>query len=374
MKVLVTGGSGFLGLALCRALRARGDTVVSLQRHHSKALDALDVTQVLGALDDAEAVRRAVAGADAVLHNAAKASGWGAWDDFYRTNVTGTGVLLAEARAAGIRRFVYTSTPSVVHAGRRAVAGGNEIDTPYGTRFSAHYPHTKMLAERAVLAADAPDFATVALRPRLIWGPGDTQLLPRLAERARAGRLRFIGDGGNRMDCTYVDNVVQAHLQALDALAPGAACAGKAYFISNAEPKPIREIVNGLLAAAGAPWPRIRNRSSSSSGRSINKGAACTACASPSCKGLSVGIKAGGVRGADGKDIGSIVISSRLALRLCHAGSGDSRACDNASSAHARRRLPPHQRALTQSNAQSAQNPQLAQCPAPVSTKHQKRG
>lgn len=253
MKVLVTGGSGFLGLALCRALRARGDTVVSLQRNHSGALDALGVIQVLGALDDAEAVRRAVAGVDAVLHNAAKASGWGAWDDFYRTNVTGTEVLLAEARAAGIRRFVYTSTPSVVHAGRRAVAGGNEIDTPYGTRFSAHYPHTKMLAERAVLAADAPDFATVALRPRLIWGPGDTQLLPRLAERARAGRLRFIGDGGNRMDCTYVDNVVQAHLQALDALAPGVACAGKAYFISNAEPKPIREIVNGLLAAAGAP-------------------------------------------------------------------------------------------------------------------------
>ncbi len=253
MRVLVTGGSGFLGLALCRALRARGDTVVSLQRHHATALDALGVTQVLGALDDAEAVRRALTGADAVLHNAAKASGWGAWDDFYRTNVTGTEVLLAEARAAGIRRFVYTSTPSVVHAGRRAVAGGNEIDTPYGTRFSAHYPHTKMLAERAVLAADAPDFATVALRPRLIWGPGDTQLLPRLAERARAGRLRFIGDGQNRMDCTYVDNVVQAHLQALDALAPGAACAGKAYFISNGEPKPVREIVNGLLAAAGAP-------------------------------------------------------------------------------------------------------------------------
>ena len=140
-----------------------------------------------------------------------------------------------------------------VHAGRRAVAGGNETDTPYGPQFSAHNPHTKMLAERAVLAADAPDFATVALRPRLIWGPGDTQLLPRLAERARAGRLRFIGDGGNRMDCTYVDNVVQAHLQALDALAPGVACAGKAYFISNGEPREVRAIVNDMLAAAGVP-------------------------------------------------------------------------------------------------------------------------
>jgi len=253
MKVLVTGGSGFLGQGLCRGLLAQGHTVVSLQRHYSKDLEALGVTQVLGALDDAAKVRVALQGVGAVLHNAAKASGWGAWQELERTNITGTSVLLAESRAIGIRRFVYTSTPSVVHAGRTAVAGGNETNTPYARYFSAHYPHSKMLAERAVLAANAPDFATVALRPRLIWGPGDTQLLPRLVERARAGRLRFIGDGSNRMDCTYIDNVVQAHLQALAHLEPGAACAGKAYFISNGEPMPIRDIVNGLLDAAGAP-------------------------------------------------------------------------------------------------------------------------
>ena len=253
MKVLVTGGSGFLGQALCRALLAHGHQVTSLQRHHSTELDSLGVRQVLGALDDADVVEQAVRGMDAVIHNAAKASGWGDWADFLRSNVTGTEVLLAACRAVGITRFVYTSTPSVVHAGRRPVAGGNETETPYGTHFSAHYPRSKLMAERAVLAANGHGMATVALRPRLIWGPGDTQLLPRLVARARAGRLRFIGDGNNKMDCTYIDNAVHAHLLALDRLQPGAACAGKAYFISNGEPRSVRDIVNGLLAAAGAP-------------------------------------------------------------------------------------------------------------------------
>lgn len=253
MKVLVTGGSGFLGKALCRALLAQGDDVTSLQRHHSAELEGLGVRQVLGALDDAGKVSEGLNGVDAVIHNAAMASGWGAWEDYYRTNVTGTKCLLQACRASNIRRFVYTSTPSVVHAGRDAVAGGNESNTPYGRHFSAHYPHTKMLAERAVLTANDPALATVALRPRLIWGPGDTQLLPRLVERAKAGRLRFIGDGNNRMDCTYIDNVVDAHLLALARIEPGAACAGKAYFISNGEPWPIRDIVNGLLAAADEP-------------------------------------------------------------------------------------------------------------------------
>ena len=253
MKVLVTGGSGFLGLALCRALLAQGYQVTSYQRHFSPELKQLGVRQVLGALNDAEKLLEAMHGQDAVLHNAAKASGWGAWDDYYQTNVVGTQYVIAGCLQLGIRKLVYTSTPSVVHDGHKPVAGGNEADTPYASRFTAHYPHTKMLAERALLAANSEALATVALRPRLIWGPGDTQLLPRLVARARKGRLRFIGDGGNKMDCTYIDNVVQAHLLALQRAEPGAACAGKAYFISNGEPKPIREIVNGLLGAAGAP-------------------------------------------------------------------------------------------------------------------------
>lgn len=253
MKVLVTGGSGFLGTALCRGLLAQGHKVSSFQRHYSTELERLGVKQILGVLNDKSQVFEALIGQDAVLHNAAKASGWGAWHDFYQTNVIGTQNIIEGCLQLDIQKLVYTSTPSVVHQGHTAVAGGNEINTPYARHFSAYYPHTKKIAEQAVLAANSIQLATVALRPRLIWGPGDTQLLPRLIERSKAGRLRFIGGGDNKMDCTYIDNVVHAHLLALEHCAIGSKCAGKAYFISNTEPKPIREIVNGLLSAANAP-------------------------------------------------------------------------------------------------------------------------
>jgi nucleoside-diphosphate-sugar epimerase len=253
MNVLVTGGSGFLGQALCRELLAQGHQVCSYQRTFSAELEQFGVKQFLGALHDQSKIRNALQDQDAVLHNAAKASGWGSWDDFYQTNVLGTQNIIEGCLQCGIQKLVYTSTPSVVHQGRTAVAGGNENNTPYATHFSAHYPHTKMLAEKLLLAANGNQLATVALRPRLIWGPGDTQLLPRLVARAKTGKLRFIGSGSNKMDCTYIDNVVQAHLLALEKCAIDADCAGKAYFISNDEPKPIREIVNGMLSAADAP-------------------------------------------------------------------------------------------------------------------------
>ena len=253
MKVLVTGGAGFLGTALCQALLARGDEVRSFQRTHSAALDAMGVVQVLGDLADADAVHRACEGQHAVLHNAAKAGAWGSYASYFDANVRGTEHVIAACRAHGIRQLVYTSTPSVTHSGRMPVQGGNEIDTPYGSGFKAPYPATKLIAEKILLAANDASLATVALRPRLIWGPGDTQLLPRLVDRARAGRLRFIDGGHNRMDTTYIDNAAQAHLSALDHLHPGSACAGNAYFISNGEPMPARDIVNALLRSAGAP-------------------------------------------------------------------------------------------------------------------------
>ena len=253
MKVLVTGGGGFLGGALCRGLLARGDTPVSFQRRRSAALDALGVEQRLGDLADAAAVQGACAGVDAVLHNAAKAGQWGSRESYFSANVSGTDNVIAACRAQGIARLVYTSTPSVTHSGRTPVEGGNEANTPYGEYFKAWYPASKKLAEQRLLAANDASLATVALRPRLIWGPGDTQLLPRLVDRAVAGRLRFVGDGDNKMDTTFVDNAVDAHLRALDALHAGAPCAGRAYFISNGEPLSSREIVNDLLRAADAP-------------------------------------------------------------------------------------------------------------------------
>jgi len=253
MKILVTGGGGFLGQALCRGLVERGHQVLSFNRSHYPALQALGVGQIRGDLADPQAVLHAVGGMDAVLHNAAKAGAWGSHDSYYQANVVGTDNVIAACRAHGVGRLVYTSTPSVTHRATHPVEGLGADEVPYGEDFQAPYAATKAIAEQRVLAANDPALATVALRPRLIWGPGDQQLVPRLAERARSGRLRLVGDGSNKVDTTYIDNAALAHFLALDALAPGAACAGKAYFISNGEPLPMRELLNKLLAAVGAP-------------------------------------------------------------------------------------------------------------------------
>ena len=254
MKILVTGGGGFLGQALCRGLVERGHAVTSFNRGHYPALDALGVTQVQGDLVEREAVMAAFAGGfGAVFHNAAKAGAWGSYDSYHRANVVGTRNVLDACRAHGIGRLVYTSTPSVTHRATHPVEGGTADSVPYGENFQAPYATTKTIAEKAVLAANDATLATVALRPRLIWGPGDAQILPRLVERAKAERLRFVGDGENRIDTTYIDNAAQAHFDAFEHLAPGAACAGKAYFISNGDPRTSRETINALLAAAGAP-------------------------------------------------------------------------------------------------------------------------
>jgi len=253
VRVLVTGGGGFLGQALCRGLVERGHEVSSYNRGHYPALDALGVRQLRGDLADRDAVAAACAGMDAVLHNAAKAGAWGSYDSYHSANVIGTGNVVAGCREHRIGRLVYTSSPSVTHRATHPVEGGTADTVPYGEDLKAPYAATKLIAEKIVLAANDEALATVALRPRLIWGPGDNQLVPRLADRARAGRLRFVGDGMNRIDTTYIDNAARAHFDALDHLAVGAACAGRAYFISNGEPMAVRDIVNGLLRASGAP-------------------------------------------------------------------------------------------------------------------------
>lgn len=256
MRILVTGGGGFLGQALCRGLVERGHQVLSFNRGHYPVLAQLGVGQIQGDLADANAVAHAVAGVDAVFHNAAKAGAWGSYQSYFDANVTGTRHVLDACRQHGVGRLVYTSTPSVTHRATHPVEGLGADEVPYGEDFQAPYAATKTIAEREVLAANSPTLATVALRPRLIWGPGDLQLVPRLAQRARQGRLRIVGDGSNKVDTTYIDNAAQAHFDAFEHLAPGAACAGKAYFISNGEPLEMEALLNQLLAAAGAPAVR----------------------------------------------------------------------------------------------------------------------
>ncbi len=248
MRVLVTGGNGFLGQAIVRRLLARGDQVRSLQRSASPELEALGVDCVKGDIADAEIVHQAAAGCHAVFHVAAKAGVWGRYDDYHRANVSGTQNVIAACQSQAIRKLIYTSSPSVVFNGKDEV--GIDESVSYPSRYLAHYPLTKAIAERSVMSANGPQLATVSLRPHLIWGPGDNHLVPRLIERARSGQLRQVGNGKNLVDTTYVDNAAEAHLLAEQRLETGSNAAGKAYFISNGEPQPLWDLINRLLACA----------------------------------------------------------------------------------------------------------------------------
>jgi nucleoside-diphosphate-sugar epimerase len=251
VKVLVTGGGGFLGKAIVARLIERGHAVRTLARGDYPALRALGAETMRGDVADYSAVESAVRGCDAVVHTAAKAGAWGPYLEYYDTNVLGTQNVLNACRRCDVTRLIYTSTPSVAFAG--IDQEGVTEAAPYPTKFLAAYPRTKAAAERLVLAANGPKRATVALRPHLIWGPGDTQLGPRIIERGRTGTLRIVGSGRQLVDATYVDNAAHAHVLAVDRTSPGARCAGKAYYITNGEPWPIADIMNGILEAAGAP-------------------------------------------------------------------------------------------------------------------------
>jgi nucleoside-diphosphate-sugar epimerase len=232
-------------------LRERGDTVRTFSRGDYPALAALGVEQFRGGVEDRDAVERAARGCDLVFHVAAKAGIWGRYDDFYQANVVGTENVIAACRSNGIGKLVYTSSPSVVFDGSD-VEGGDE-SIPYPLSYEAHYPATKALAEQLVMAANSPDLAVTALRPHLIWGPGDNHVVPRIIAKGRAGKLRRIGNRPNLVDTVYVDNAARAHLLAADRLAPGSAVAGNCYFISNNEPLPLWDMVNRILAAAQIP-------------------------------------------------------------------------------------------------------------------------
>lgn len=245
MKVLVTGATSLLARRTAEALLSRGDEVKVLQRHASP----IDCEQVLADVRDTDAVLAAVDGVDAVVHAAAKVGVVGAWEDYRSINVDGTANVVAAARFHGVSRLIHVSTPSVAHAGTSLVGEGAQ--PPVTGRTGAWYAESKALAEQLVMRAGGDTLPTVAVRPHLVWGPGDTQLVGRIVERARAGRLALVGDGAALIDTTYIDGAASALVAALDAAVPGARCVGRAYVIANGEPRPIRDLVMGICRAAG---------------------------------------------------------------------------------------------------------------------------
>jgi nucleoside-diphosphate-sugar epimerase len=249
MKVLVTGGGGFLGSAICRQLLARGDDVTAYQRSGHDELEKLGVRIFQANITDTEALEVALKGVDAVIHTAAKAGIWGHYEDYYSANVTGTRNIIEACLKNAINKLVFTSSPSVTHADKD-IAGGDE-SLPYPGHYNSPYPATKALAEQQVMAADCPQLHTVSLRPHLIWGPGDNHLLPKLLARARRGKLNLPGVD-KLIDTVYIDNAAHAHLLALDCLqsAPETV-GGRTYFISNDEPVTQGRVIVGLLNAAG---------------------------------------------------------------------------------------------------------------------------
>jgi len=250
MKVLVTGASGFLGGAVAARIADAGHEVTTLQRRPSGVPGVRDIA---GSVTDASIVRDAVQGQDAVVHLAAKVSLAGERSEFARVNVEGTRQMLEAARAAGVQRFVQVSSPSVAHVGRALVGVGAEPADPDGTH--GDYARTKAAAELLALSYDAPDFAVVAVRPHLVWGPGDTQLVARIVDRARRRRLPLLDKGAALIDSTYIDNAADAMLAALER---ADVAHGRALVVTNGEPRPVAELLGGMCRAAGVPAPSWR--------------------------------------------------------------------------------------------------------------------
>ena len=251
MFALVTGAGGFLGQYLVEQLVARGDRVRTFSRGHYPQLDQPGVENIRADLRDRPATMAACADVDVVFHAAGVAGIWGTWDHYYGINYLGTRNVIQGCLQHRVPRLVYTSSPSVTFDGTSQE--GVDETVPYPSHWLCHYQHTKALAEKAVLGANRDELLTCALRPHLIWGPRDAHLIPRLIARARAGSLRRVGNGTNRVDMVYVENAAAAHLQAADALLAGSPVAGRAYFISQGEAVNCWDWIDEILALVGLP-------------------------------------------------------------------------------------------------------------------------
>ncbi len=248
-KVLVTGAGGFLGGYIVRDLLAsKKYEVYSFSRAKYAKLTEMGVHERQGDLSNYDDVENALTGMDAVIHTASMVGMWGRYSDFYKTNVTGTENIIKACHKLKIHKLVYTSTPSVAF-GSESLCGVNE-STPYPVKYLSVYAETKAIAEKMVLLANNGLFSTVALRPHLIFGPGDTNLVPRVIQAARKGKLKIVGDGENKVDVTYVENASMAHVMALEKLNSDSPIAGKAYFLGQG-PLKLWDFTNEILRRSG---------------------------------------------------------------------------------------------------------------------------
>ncbi|KRE84480.1 NAD-dependent epimerase/dehydratase family protein [Arthrobacter sp. Soil764] len=247
MKVLVTGASGLLGREVAGQLVRRGYDVTTFQRRPS---GVAGVTDRCGSLTEDSAVRGAVQGAEAVIHLAAKVSFTGRPAEFDEVNVQGTRRLLLAAREAGVRDLVFVSSPSVANSGAAIAGLGAEPADPEHAH--GDYSRTKAQAELLALAADAPDSRVAAVRPHVVWGPGDTQLVERVLARAARHRLPLLDAGAALIDTTYVENAAAAIVAALARMEH---IHGRALVVTNGEPRPVGELLAGICAAGGVPAP-----------------------------------------------------------------------------------------------------------------------
>ena len=252
MRALVTGGGGFLGLFIVEQLLGDGNDVRVFCRGTYPSLQALNVEVVQGDVRDAAAIEDACEDIDAVFHVAAVPGIWGPWEKYHSINTVGTQNVVAACLAKQVQRLIYTSSPSVVFDGNDHVDADSSL--PYPQKWLCHYPHSKALGEKSVLAANADDgLRTVSLRPHLIWGCRDNHLIPRLVAKAKSGRLRRVGDGSNVVSVVNVENAAAAHVQAERSLRDNSAAAGRAYFVNEPEPVNLWDWIDRLLALAELP-------------------------------------------------------------------------------------------------------------------------
>lgn len=249
MKILVTGASGFLGYHIAEMLVEEGHEVFNFSRNHSEELDKIQVKTRRGNLANEREIREALKDIEAVFHVASKVGMWGKWEDFYQINTIGTRNLVDICQEMGIEKFVYTSTPSVVF-GRDSIENGNE-DIPYPKEFLSLYAKSKALAEEYVLKSNSDKFSVTAIRPHLIYGERDKNIIPRLVEAQSSGRLKSVGDRKNLVDIIYVENAAKAHIDAFKELCTSKKNAGQAYFIGQEKPVNLWQFIDQLLACKG---------------------------------------------------------------------------------------------------------------------------